>query len=448
MSLAGPEPGLAAPQAFEAAQAAVGLGAVYTLTTLVVAVTLAFLDRQAINLVVDAIRADAKITDTQVSLLQGAAFTLVYTTTMLPVAWASDRHNRKHIIIGSIVAWSGMTIAFGLARGFAALLMTRAGVALGEAGITPASVSIIRDVYPRHRQGTAISIMTLGVYIGGAISLSGGGPLLSWLQGLNGGLPGGLSPWRFLFIGAGALGVAPVAMLFFMREPRRERRPEAPTSSREFLRLTVILRTQALAYLCAYVGIFLLSTAAGAWLPTLFMRNHGWSPRTIGLLFGPVQLVCGACGALFGGWVVDRLVARGDSSALIRVVRLGVVALAVGSLLAALLPDPALALAANGLSLFGVGICIGLGSLGFQAMFPARFSGRGVAIYLLVTGVLGASIGPTVVPLLTGLLGNGKNVGPALGCWSVLAGAWSLAWLTWSLIVSRREGNSAVPAVS
>ncbi len=416
-------------------QATAGTGAIYTLVALVVAVTLAFLDRQILNLVVDAIRSDVQITDTQFSLLQGAAFSLVYTTAMLPLAWATDRFNRKYIIIGSVIAWSAMTVAFGLAEGFIALLIARAGLALGEAGISPATTSFVRDAYPRHRQATAISIMTLGVYFGGAISLAGGGPALAWLQSLQTeeGLPLGLSAWRMLFVGAGALGIVSVALLFFIREPKRVQRAGEPISWRDYLRLLTAVRSQVLAYLCAYTGIFLLLSSAASWLPALFMRTHGWSPQTVGLSFGIVQLACGVIGALNAGWIVDRLSAQGDAKAQIRVVRFGVLAAAVGTILAAVLPNAVLALLASGLTFLGAGICLGLGAMGFQAMFPARFSGRGVATYLLVTGVLGASVGPTVVPMLAGLLGDGKNVGPALGICSALAGVWSLAWLTWSL---------------
>jgi hypothetical protein len=100
-------------------------------------------------------------------------------------------------------------------------LIARAGVALGEAGICRATLSFIPDVYPLHRSATMISILTLGVYIGGAISLSGGGSALSWLGRVQTaeGLPAGLSAWRLLFVGAGALGVVSVVLLSLYASP-------------------------------------------------------------------------------------------------------------------------------------------------------------------------------------------------------------------------------------
>lgn len=420
--------------------ARIGLGAYYTLAALTVATTIAFLDRLLINLVVDPIRADIAISDTQFSLLQGAAFAITYTLAMLPIAWASDQFNRKYIIIASIVVWSAMTVAFGLAGGFVALLLLRAGVALGEAGLTPAAVSIIRDAYPRHRQALAVSVMTLGVYLGGAISLSVGGPALAWLQDMHdaGGLPGGLSPWRYLFIGAGALGMVSVAMLLFMREPPRgARAPQHSASWRAFFVAFWAIRPQAIAFLLAFIGVHVVAAAAAAWLPALFMRNHGWPPETVGLTFGVVHLAGGTLGAIGGGWMVDRLTARGDDVALLRVVRIGAAALTIGTLLTGILPDPVMALAANGLGTVGAGVCIGLGGLGFQAMLPAQFSARGMATYVLAIGVIGGSLGPTVVPLIAKLLGDGANVGPSLALWSGFAALWVLVWITWTMRLTR-----------
>ena len=418
----------------------IGFGAYYTLAALAIATTIAFLDRLLINLVVDPIRADVAISDTQFSLLQGAAFAVTYTVAMLPIAWASDQFNRKYIIIASIVAWSAMTVAFGLAGSFAALLILRAGVAIGEAGLTPAAVSIIRDVYPPHRQALAVSIMTLGVYLGGMISLSVGGPALAWLQDMHasGALPGGLSPWRYLFIGAGAIGLIGVLLLFFIREPvRAARAPGHSATWRAFLGAVWEIRPRAIAFLLAFIGVHVVAAASAAWLPALFMRNHGWPPETVGLTFGIVHLAGGTLGAIGGGWMVDRLATRGDRVALLRVVRIGGAALTLGTLLTAILPDPVMALAANGVGTIGAGICIGLGGLGFQAMLPAQFSARGMATYVLAIGVIGGSLGPTVVPLLAKALGDGANVGPALALWAGFAAIWVFFWITRTMHLTR-----------
>lgn len=416
----------------------------FTLVALMVAVTLAFLDRQVLNLVVDPIRAEMKISDTQFSLLQGAAFTLVYTFVMLPIAWGADRFNRKWIVVGSVVAWSVMTIAFGLAEGFAALLLARAGVALGEAGLSPAATSIVRDGFPRDRQATALAIVTSGVYAGGAISMAGGGPALAWLTHLaqTQGLPLGLAPWRWLFIGAGAIGMVGVVLLLFIREPLRHRRPTDSASWGEYLRLMGTIRSATAAYVLAFIGFYLLSAAFAAWLPAMFMRNHAWSPQAVGLSFGVINLGAGVLGALNAGWVVDTLGRRGDPKAQLRVVRVGFICVAAGSALSALAPNPYLGLAGSFVAHVGGGICISLGTLGFQAMYPARFSARAVATYLLCTGVLGAALGPTVVPLIAALFGDGGDLAHALGFWAVVAGAWSVAWLSWA--IARPPGSSSV----
>ena len=113
----------------------------------------------------------------------------------------------------------------------------------------------------------------------------------------------------------------------------------------------------------------------------------------------------------------------------VTILRWGVLAIGVGGALSAILPDAGVALAFSCLGQLGVGACLALGALGFQAMFPMRFSGRGVATYLLATNIFGAAVGPTAVPLVAGLLHDPKAIGPALMIWTSLAAVWSLGWL-------------------
>lgn len=431
-------------QADRVALGAASARAHYTLLALFITMAIAFIDRQLLNLLVDPIRRDLHLSDTQFSLLQGAAFTLTYVFVMMPVAWASDQFNRKFILILSIVTWSLMTVAFGLAGGFAGLILARAGVAIGEAGATPASVSMLRDVYPRHRQTAAIAVLTIGANVGGAISLAGGGAALDALTRLQQTvtLPGDLAPWRLLFVGAGAIGVIAIVLLLAVREPAREPHAREAVSWGEYLRLLRTSRTRAVAFLAAFVGLGSISTATAAWFPSVLMRAHGLSAQTVGLSLGALHLAFGTAGALAGGWLTDRMAARGRPDGYIVILQVSALAIGLSGCLAALAPDPTLALVANAVTAIGGGVGVALGSAAFQAMFPARFSARAVATYMLVMGVLGASLGPTAVPLLASLIGNGEAVAHGLAVWTGMASIWALAWL----FVLARASNGPAPA--
>ncbi|MGI4748290.1 MAG: MFS transporter [Janthinobacterium lividum] len=417
-----------------------------TLAALTGAMMLAFLDRQLLNLLVDPIRQNVHISDTQFSLLQGASFSALYSIVLLPIALLSDRYNRKTIIILSIAGWSVMTVCFGLATSFVALLVARAGLAIGEAGLSPAAISILRDAYPKHRQATAISILTLGVYLGGGFSFMVGGPALSWLREIEvtQGLPGGLAPWRWLFIGAGGLGLLGMLLLALVREPARGTVPSGSTIGwSEYFAQLRSCRAEAVAYLCAFIGLMAMATALSAWLPTLFMRSHHWSPRAVGLSFGAINLIAGVLGAVGSGWATDRLIARGKNLGQISVVQLGGLAMGLGGITAALAVDPYVGLAATALATMGTGMCVGLGSMGFQAMFPAPFSARAVATYLLVTGLLGASLGPTIPPLVARWLEAGEHIGPAFALSAGVFLLWVMGWLLWLRRVASAAGRSA-----
>ena len=150
----------------------------YVVGVLMLAYTNAYIDRQILSLLIEPIRADLEISDTQVSLLAGIAFTLFYTLLGVPIARLADQKNRKAIIAAGISVWSAMTAACWLAGNFWHLFLARIGVGVGEATLSPAAFSIIADYFPKHQLARAFSVYSMGVYFGAGLAMIIGGMVI------------------------------------------------------------------------------------------------------------------------------------------------------------------------------------------------------------------------------------------------------------------------------
>lgn len=401
-----------------------------TLFILFCASVLAFLDRQLLNIVVAPIKAEMAISDVQFSLLQGVAFSAVYCLTAFPIAFLSDRASRKWVIVASILFWNVMTLCFGLASSFGMLLVARMGLAIGEAGLSPAAVSMIRQLYPAERQSFAVALMALSMYVGGGISMVIGGPAIDALAALDAPLFG-LSPWRLLYLSSFLIGLVVLAMVLMLREPPRPAASHVQSTLRDFVNAILARRSAAICYLTAGIGLNALVYAIASWTPAMLMRTYGWSAQQTGLSFGLVYLLCGIAGALTAGRIVPRLRAAEMGEAVGMLMRLASVAVGLGVLLAAFSPTGGVALAFLCVAMFGIGAIVAVGIFGFQALFAAEFSARAVALNFLISSSIGASAGPSLVALLAqGIGGGDRATGPALGIFTALAALWSALWLT------------------
>ncbi|MDZ4373677.1 MAG: MFS transporter, partial [Phenylobacterium sp.] len=206
----------------------------FVVIVLLLAYTSSFVDRQILTLLVEPIRADLKITDTQFSLLTGLAFSATYTIAGFPFAWLADRFSRRGVIIAGITAWSIMTAGCGLARNFGGLFLTRMGVGIGEATLSPAAYSLIADYFPLSRRATAMAVYSIGVFIGAGAALIVGGQVIAAVsQGPPLSLPvvGRLAPWQVAFLYVAAPGPLIALLMLLVREPLR--RGIAKSSSAE-----------------------------------------------------------------------------------------------------------------------------------------------------------------------------------------------------------------------
>ena len=263
-----------------------------------------FIDRQIVNILAEPIARELHLSDTQIGLMTGIAFALLYTLLGLPIARYSDRPstNRIGLIAVSLTIWSAMTALCGVAQNFVQLLLARVGVGVGEAGCTPAAHSLIADIVPKERRASALAFYALGIPIGSLLGLLIGGQLADRVG------------WREAFMIVGLPGVVlAVVLMLALREPRRgaimiaakaARPVPQALSNREALRAIFTSRAFLLLVIAGSAASF-LSYGKATWTTIFFQRTHGLTPGEVGFWFGVLGGAAGIAGTWLGGWLAD-----------------------------------------------------------------------------------------------------------------------------------------------
>jgi MFS family permease len=382
----------------------------YVVGVLFVAYTFSFIDRQILNLLVEPIRADLGLSDTQISLLQGLAFALFYTTLGVPIGWLADVSSRRTVIMTGVAVWSLMTAACGLAQSFRTLFIARLGVGVGETALSPAAYSLLSDYFPPDKVTRAIAVYTGGSLVGAGLAYIIGGAVIEMVNRMGGvTLPGlgHLRPWQFAFIAVGLPGVLLAALLGTVREPPRRGLTSGAGAAESRMSFAATLRflyRHRTVYTPHFLGTAMMVMYAYgilAWTPTLFIRNYDWSPSEIGLGYGLVVLIVGTGSVMGAGWMADALRARGHADANMRVTAIGGLALLPIGVAAPLMPTAWLALLATIPVTFLLSLPHGTAPAALQSITPNRMRAQVSAIYLLVTNLIGLGLGPTGVALLT-----------------------------------------------
>lgn len=276
-------------------------GYVLALLTLVFIVN--FIDRQVLSVLIEPIKRELELTDTQLGLLSGLAFALFYVTAGVPVARLADLKSRRNLIAVCMIVWSSMTALCGIASNFVQLLMARIGVAIGEAGCVAPSHSILSDYFRPADRPIALSIYSAGASIGVFLGLLGGG----WLADAYG--------WRWALVLIGLPGIAvALVVLLTLREPMRgmslpEHVPSAaPAPSHFWSDLGELFRRRTLVFIALAGGFQSMVTyGIATWLPAFFMRVHGMSASRAGTWLAIINGLVAGVGAIVGGSVTARL---------------------------------------------------------------------------------------------------------------------------------------------
>ena len=387
----------------------------YSVAVLMLMYIFSFIDRTTISLLVEPMKRDLHISDTQIGMLQGLAFALLYTFLGLPIARLSDRHSRRAIIAGGVFIWSIMATLCGLARSAAQLFIARIGVGVGEAALSPAAYSIITDSFPRSKLGGAFSVYNVGITIGAGTALLVGGIVVGAVSkaGATYTLPlfGPVHAWQMVFILTGAPGIVLPLLLLTFREPKR--RGLLPTQSgnaqasapakpplREVLSYAWQNKKFYGLHFVAMGLLALAGYAVASWLPTALIRAYGVSAAQAGKVIGVSAILMNSSGMLLAGVLCDRLTKRGWKDAPIVVAAISASGIAVLSSFPPFMPTVPLVWVALFISGITFNAYNGVGPMAVNQVTPNQYRAQISSVYLFVVNALGLGVGPTLVPFI------------------------------------------------
>lgn len=374
-----------------------------TVGLLTVAYIFSFIDRYVLGLLIEPIKADLDLTDTQIGLLLGPAFAIFYATMGLPLGWLADRKNRVKIVAVGIAVWSIATAASGLARNFTHLFIARMSIGVGEATLSPCAMSIISDSFLPEKRSRPIAVYTMALSVGaGFASLLGAG-VLTWAK--SGGsitLPGvgELVPWQATFFIVGLPGLILSVLFFLLREPARSGGPSATGGSLPDMLKHVLVRWRLYG---GFVSVFCFMTIVAysqSWGAALFERTWGWETSYYASINGLLLIICGPTAVLSAGWLCDHWIAQGRRDAALKIALFGVFATVLAGALFPLMPSAPLAMGVFALNNMGIGLTSAMGVTALLRIAPAPIKAQTVALYYMVISMAGLFLGPTAVALL------------------------------------------------
>jgi MFS family permease len=416
----------------------------YVCLVLMLLLAVSYMDRSVLALLVAPIEAAFYVRDTTLGLLQGAAFAGIYVVFAFPLARLADRGNRRNLIVYGVVFWCGATVCCGLAQSIQQLFLARMSVAAGEAVLMPAAVSILSDYFGPKSRARALSVYSIGLYVGSGLALGGGGALMKVFGPAGTAVPalGVMASWRLVFILMGLVGLLVVPPLLGVREPERlgddGHSAEAALPVREALREFNSKRIAICGTIIGFALIALGATTVNAWGATLFLRSHGWSIGDAGLRLGALTLVLGPLGAITGGVAADWLAKRGrvDAKPFVGILS------ASGCVFAGLaltLQSTTLALLGVGLLNYLIGFNFGIVQASLADLLPNRMRAVVSALYIATTNIFAATLGP----LLVGVFNDHVFRDPAqiaLSLRFVVPSAFLLAAVTlWKVLPAYRQ---------
>ncbi|MEN3974523.1 MFS transporter [Emcibacter sp. SYSU 3D8] len=398
---------------------------VWVVFILTLASTFSIIDRQILNVMIGPIKRDLDISDSQMGLLMGAAFAVLYNLLSYPAGWMADRYNRRNLMAGGIAAWSLMTVVCGTAHSYVTLFAARMGVGVGEAALAPAAYSTMADYFKAARLPLAIGVVGAAPFLGQGLAGLVGGPLIDYLEArpqMSVPVLGEIYSWQAVFWLVGLPGLV-VALLFFtIREPRRHGKTEADGKGVPFSVVWSFVKSRRAFFVLIFTGYLALSTQGWSlmlWIYEYFVREHGLTRTQVGVPYGIISIVAGISGSVFAGGFAGYWISKGRKDGTLRLVFIGTCLLGPSAVVLTLLPSAYAAIALLIPVTFLMAMPPGLISSALQQIAPNELRGQMIAFYMIAVNFLSYLVAPQLPPALDLLIyGREDTLGVSI---SVLA---------------------------
>lgn len=380
----------------------------YVLFIMTLSFAVSFIDRQVMTLLIDPIKSDLNISDTQVSLLIGFAFSIFYISMAIPIARLVDRGNRVKIISLGVFFWSLMTAICGLAKNYWQLFIARIGVGVGEATLTPAVYSLIPDYFPKDKLGTAVGFYMLGMSLGSGLALILGGAILSYASSIGDiiiPVIGILKPWQLTFVLVGFPGIL-LAILIRMsvKEPARRNIFDQENESVSQVPLMLFLRKnfKTLSFITiAYSFGGMVFYGFLTWIPEHLRRSFDWDISSAGYVFGLMLAIFGSIGAVMGGKFHDSMYKKGYKDAPIRCALIVFSVLMPIMVATPLINNSTYTIVMLGVFAFTMFLQQAMSPVAIQMIAPNHVRAQVVAIFFFISTFFSIGIGPSIVAICT-----------------------------------------------
>ena len=374
----------------------------YVLFILFVVYGLSYVDRQLLSILMEPIRQEFDFSDLQLGLLSGVAFAIFYATLGLPIARYADRHSRVNIITIALVVWSAATALTAQATSFVQLFFARVGVGVGEAGCNPSAYSIISDYFPVRKRATAMSVYSLGVYLGQFIGFIVAGYVAQHYG------------WRtaFYVVGLPGIAIAIILKLTLREPPRGFSEPAGYVASPPPAAMLVLKKLYSLPSfrnLSLAAGLHaLVGYGLNSYYSAFLMRSHGMSLTETSTWLAIITLTGGLAGTYLGGKLSDVFAQRhgGDPRYQMWVPAVALLINVPVWLMALLLPGQWMVL-----TLMIPAIALGATYLGPSIAATHQLIGVneravGGALLMFILNLIGIGLGPMLTGLFSDLIRN------------------------------------------
>ncbi|MFM0298855.1 MFS transporter [Paraburkholderia sediminicola] len=404
----------------------------YVVVICMLAYVFSFIDRQVLALMIEPIKKDLHLTDTQFSLLQGFAFSLFYAVMGMPLAYLADRFARPRIIATGIALWSLATTVCGVSQNFLHMFLARMSVGVGEAALSPGTYSMLSDYFPKEKLGRAVGIYSLGSFIGGGIAFLIGGYVINLLKQMTTvSLPlvGDVRSWQLTFFIVGLPGFL-IALLFILtvRDPQRKglMQDGAGKAKRVSMGDSLrFIRKHGKTFFCHYLGFSFYAMTLFclmSWTPAFYIRRFGLTPVEAGYTLGTILLIANTVGVFCGGWLNDWLMKKGRADGPMLAGFIGAIGMLVPAVVFTQVGSLTVSLGLLVIAMFFASFPMPTSTAAMQTLAPNQMRAQISAVFLLVSNLIALGVGTTLVALLTDkVFGSPKAVGNSMSIVNLVA---------------------------